>query len=249
VPTQFQCPDPSEHPQGMYLDFSGSTEVVNNLGGYPGGEDLGPRGAGVDCISGAANLPLQSDCPCGCGCRCTNGGEVAPLNTPEELRYGNVGRIYDGTGKDPVVVDLVVTNITKYTPWSARSNGFHEGGTFAQISLFQDTTTTFRYAFKHTNTDTDATLEHPFEFCLFDLDTGPHYNNQPTMQETLLACGMESYFTHGPTTSAKRSNVRKHMCANIGTREYMDIVYVDGCVRATGLKEGRGSDNPQEFTR
>merc|ERR1711938_36035 len=27
----------------------------------------------------------------------------------------------------------------------------------------------------------------------------------------------------------------------------MDIVYVDGCVRATGLKEGRGSDNPQEF--
>ena len=82
---------------------------------------------------------------------------------------------------------------------------------------------------------------------MFDLDTGPHYNNQPTMQETLLACGMESYFTHGPTTSAKRSNVRKHMCANIDTREYMDIVYVEGCVRATGLKEGRGSDNPQEF--
>ena len=140
------------------------------------------------------------------------------------------------------MLDVVVTNITEYTPWSSRSNGHHKGGTFAQISLLQDTATTFRYSFKkHDSPQEDADVDYPFEFCFFDLDTGP----SNTMQETLRACGVDGYFSHGRVPA--RQSIRPYLCPNIDTAAFMDVSLEGGCVTATGLREGRGSDNPQEF--
>ena len=138
------CPD-GTYPRGLYLDFALGDETVNNLGGFPGGEDVG---GGVTCDPDARNQPMQDYCPCGCGCRCDNGDVVAPPGTAQELRYSRVGQIFDGSGLAPAAeIDIVVTNTTKYTPWNSGDNGHFAGGTFAQISLLQGMDTTFRYSF------------------------------------------------------------------------------------------------------
>ena len=94
-----------------------------------------------------------------------------------------------------------------------------------------------------------------FDFCYFDLDTGP----LGTMQERLEACGIDTntpeggFFKHGrPPGPDHQLSVRGSLCDNIKTEEYMRIERGKGgkgdCFTVTGLKEGRGSDNPQRFS-
>ena len=68
--------------------------------------------------------------------------------------------------------DLVVTNLTSYTPNRAIRNLYTDGGDFGQINLADDEDCTFRYQFVETNDDTPITIDSPFRFCLFDFDTG-----------------------------------------------------------------------------
>ena len=232
------CPD-GTYPRGLYLDFALGDETVNNLGGFPGGEDVG---GGVTCDPDAPNQPMQDYCPCGCGCRCDNGDVVAPPGTAQELRYSRVGQIFDGSGLAPAAeIDIVVTNTTKYTPWSSYNTGHHEGGTFAQISLLQGTDTTFRYSFRDSATDELVAVDYAFDFCFFDLDTGPG----GYMKETLSACGVDGYYMHGKVPS--RGVILDHLCPNIDTSGFIKVSRSGDCAVAEGLREGRGSDNPQEF--
>ena len=135
---------PTEHVRGVLFHFESSYEIYNNLGGYPGGD-------GVDCLESASSLPPDHFCPCGCGCRCSNPEQAAPAGTPQELRYGDVATFVgsDGMARS---LDLVVTNLTEYTPWTSLSNGQHVGGHFAQISLRQDTSTRFEYELRDSST-------------------------------------------------------------------------------------------------
>ena len=164
-PESPECPSGSV-PRGLLLDFSHDDEVVNNLGGYPGGRDIG---GGVNCDPRARfDLPMYDGeiCPCGCGCRCDNEDEVAPPGTPEELRYSRVGFIYTGDGSEPVEVDVVVTNLTMYTPWRTEDTGHHtlnsltesSNSAFAQISMLEGTSTTFRYSFMEPDTTTPVEM-------------------------------------------------------------------------------------------
>lgn len=150
------CPGPRNHLRGVYFTFSESDEIVNNLGGYPGGEDI--KG-GVACLPGAPDMEPDPFCPCGCGCRCTNDDDFADYDR-QELRYSRVVRIAEGSDAPPIELDLVVTNQTAYEPWNSRNTGHHDSGGqrgyFAQISLLQGTQTRFRYEFQVPNTDPPA---------------------------------------------------------------------------------------------
>lgn len=139
---------PRQYVRGLLLHFDKSYDVYNNLGGFAGGEQLG-GGGGVACTSvNGDNIPYgeypPGGCPCGCGCSCTNAEQVAPPGTRQELRYRDVATLVGSDGREKKL-DLVVTNLTEYTPWNSRNTGFHDGGHFAQISMYQDTETTFKY--------------------------------------------------------------------------------------------------------
>ena len=110
--------------------------MINNLGSYPGGPE-------VDCTS-----DIWYPCECGCGCRCLNGDDVAPSGTPAELRYGKVGKYFDGTGGPGAPFDLGVTNLTGYRPWNSMENGRSwPENNFAQINLAADSATDFAMNF------------------------------------------------------------------------------------------------------
>ena len=204
-------------------------------------------------------------CSCGCGCRCDNAAVVAPAGTPDELRYSRIGRIYNGTAADPIFeVDVVVTNQTEYVPWRSYDNGHftppsplgldeNDVGIFGQISLLEGTSTTFRYSFVRPGTQTPQRIDYGFEFCFFDLDTGPQTEEGavPIMQETIEACGLDDsratngYFMHGKLP--QESPLLPYLCENIKTEDYLEVSAANDCVTAKGLKEGTGVDNPADW--
>ena len=229
-------------------------ETANNLGGYPGhpGKAEGGRATAdlIRCDFLAANHGDADECPCGCGCKCTNEAELAPPGSPAQLRYSRIAKVYDGEVDAPIEADLVVTNLTRYTPWRSTGNGRCRGGTFGQINMRSSTETTFRYSFVEPGTDTPLFVPFGFEFCYFDLDTGP----EGTMRETVKSCGVDlnrgGYFMHGrlPPAWAASGPLPDHLCANVDTSEYIGVSSPgDGCVTAEGLREGRASDNPVDF--
>ena len=140
-------------PRGIFIDFGIGAETVNNLGGYPGGE-------GLECRKDAWKLPVEEYCACGCGCRCSNGEEIAPPTTHEELRYSEVGKIFDGTGGAPTMFDIVVRNTSFYRPWRTSANGRRgQFGTFGAIDLAQDQKATFEFLFVRPGTNELAPID------------------------------------------------------------------------------------------
>ena len=221
------------HPRGLHLDFALGTEAINNLGGYPGG-------SGVLCQPPA--LGSATDCSCGCGCGCSDSAE----GTLPVLRYNGVGRVYDGVSTVAAGLDLVVSNLTSYTPWSSAHNGrTMNGGNFASISLLQGTQTTFGFEFVQPGTNAPFVVDHPFDFCFFDFDTGPHLGELANMRESMVACGTSGYFMHGKLPEA--SSIKDFLCPDIDTSPYMRIEEDAGCIRVEALAEGRGPDNPSDF--
>ena len=106
-----------------------------------------------------------------------------------------------------------------------------------------------------------AVLNHPkptppagFDFCYYDFDTGP----MGSMTETMEACGLDTradggFFMHGKLPlDGHQLATRGSLCEDIATEDFMGIEAGWGgsqdCVRVRGLKEGRGSDNPQKFS-
>jgi hypothetical protein len=147
--------------------------VINNLGSFPGGQE-------VDCTEDAS-LP----CECGCGCRCDNGDVVAPPGTPAELRYSGVGTVFGGSGGPGVTFDLAVTNLTGYRPWNSSQNG--RTGSFAQINLGEDTTTSFALNFYEPDTITPLTLETGAGSTLLRLCCGAHASSSYTQHARCVA--------------------------------------------------------------
>ena len=75
-----------------------------------------------------------------------------PPGSPAQLRYSRVAKVYDGKGATPIEADLVVTNLTRYTPWRSTGNGRCRGGTFGQINMADDQECSFKYEFVESGT-------------------------------------------------------------------------------------------------
>ena len=146
------CPGPS-NPRGLVLNFRAGAETVNNLGGYPG-----DRGQGYEIM--CRDSVSTDDCQCGCGCNCTDPSALAPPGTQPELRYSRVAQVFDGSGESPLEADIVVTNLTTYTPWRSTHNGRSLGGAFAQVNLRCGTETTFRYSFVKPGTEEEQIVDY-----------------------------------------------------------------------------------------
>ena len=61
------------------------------------------------------------------------------------LRLRKVGRLYDGTGADATILDLMVKNTTYYMPWASDQTGRGTDQTLAQVSLAAGQEATFLY--------------------------------------------------------------------------------------------------------
>lgn len=165
------CPD-GAFPQGVYINFQNSTQSINNLGGQPGGPN-------VTCSHGELDNWIGQTCDCGCGCQCDGKCPEPGACAEEELRYSEVALLFDGTGAEPITADLVVTNITAYTPWSSSQNGRQEYGTFGQINLRKGTSTDFRFEFVLPSAlrgTGSLSIDYPYEFCFYDFDNAMSNN-------------------------------------------------------------------------
>ena len=136
------------NPIGLVLDFQTSdiSEDTNVLGGFPGdvATNFYAEAACVGALDWGTPSP-DGGCPCGCGCRCSNPQFETVQQNGAMLRMRQVGRLYDGTGNPPQILDLIVKNTTFYMPWSSDQNGRTADQTFAQISLAADQEATFTY--------------------------------------------------------------------------------------------------------
>lgn len=234
-------------PLGLALDFEpyGTQDLdtpqdldTNLLGGHEGNRDK------VNCTTVGT---LGDNCPCGCGCNCTLPG-VEGSGDASEMRLRKVGYTFNGSDVAQEI-DLVVKNVTAYTPWDSRQNGRYStvdgnGTEFAQVSLKAGTSTTFEYRFVNTGTDDSADVAGSFDFCFFDFDTGLHHDNGTIdLQESLEACGFVDFYHHGrrPNVSGVSSpwvdeppKIQHGLCdSEINTTEYMDINVTDNCIKAS----------------
>ena len=73
---------------------------------------------------------------CGTGCRCEQPVYDELAGEPFELRFKSVGKLFHGgTADNYTDLDLVVKNLTEYTPWNSSDTGRNTGQTFASISM------------------------------------------------------------------------------------------------------------------
>ena len=94
------------------------------------------------------------------------------------LRMRQVGRLYDGTGDPPQILDLIVKNTTFYLPWSSEQNGRTADQAFAKISLAAGQEATFLYRFVANDYVCNSCVESPDD-CTCDppaatIDFGAH---------------------------------------------------------------------------
>ena len=76
------------------------------------------------------------------------------------MKYANAGFNYDGSGSGGQPVDIVIKALGKYTPWMSRDTGRSYGSkVFAQISMFQGTSTKFSISFVRPGTDTPYVID------------------------------------------------------------------------------------------
>jgi len=99
------------------LDFSDSSLIVHNLGGR-----------GVDCS-------LAGDCQVTdpTGCNCAEYYPRANITDPPIMRFKGVGTAGNDTSHPGESFDLVVSNLTEYTPWSYQWTFVN--GEFGQINM------------------------------------------------------------------------------------------------------------------
>jgi len=83
---QGQLCDTGSNPAGVVFDFATSNTDANNLGGSPGGIEVG---CSIDNLQGGSN----TNGACGYGCGCTTPENVASPSDPQVIRMGNAGRV------------------------------------------------------------------------------------------------------------------------------------------------------------
>jgi len=111
------------------------------------------------------------------------GGLGPDFNSPHGLRFNNVARI-----ENDQTLDMVVTNLTKYTPANTANNGLN--GQFAQVNILGGTATKFRFTFLKHGTDEPYTMAWNY-MSIFDLD---HGKRKEQYRETLEVKGFVTHY-------------------------------------------------------
>ena len=148
----FSACEGGSYPKGLLIDLnkerSDGGATVNNLGGYKG-------------VDAGACAPISAETftpgECGsCGCGCPDCGP--PSSDPKEMVLGRVVHVFDGSGLSPSQeLDLVITNMTTYMPWTSAAN--RAVGTFGEISVAANTETKFRFSFRDPDTGEEVAVE------------------------------------------------------------------------------------------
>eukprot|EP00965_Chrysotila_dentata_P024539 812260-Pleurochrysis_carterae.AAC.2 len=173
---------------------------------------------------------------------CNNLGGLGPDNCPDKnIRYTNIGTDFGDGTTEPVVVDLVVTNLTLYKANNADGNGRADivTGQLGQVNLADDFIADFKYDFFLTGTEIPVALSNPFNLLFLDLD----YSNQQALTESVIVRGGTSIAT---IEDACRDQNQPSPCLNTTV-----IVEQLGptTFKATANVRGVGSDNVYDLNQ
>eukprot|EP00965_Chrysotila_dentata_P112674 3723578-Pleurochrysis_carterae.AAC.1 len=125
---------------------------------------------------------------------CNNLGGLGPDDCPDRnIRYTNIGTDFGDGTTEPVIVDLVVTNLTLYEVNNNIRNGRTslQTGQFGQVNLVDDYIADFKYEFFLTGTDIPVTFSNPFNVIFLDFD----YGEAERLRESVIVRGGTSIAT------------------------------------------------------
>jgi hypothetical protein len=143
------------------------------------------------------------------------GGMGPNLDEPHGLVFGNIAEI------DGVELDLMITNMTEYTPKNSAKNGVNYALGIVNIGTNSDTR--FKFSFVKHGTDEEVSLEWVY-FTIYDLDMG----NDDKYEEIF---DMDHFATYYMTESSEMN------VTDLGGGRYL----------FKSTKQGTGADNPHDL--